>query len=227
MARLAAVDRASREGRRLDADGIIRDAPDPAARETLRAFVAVEVPESLRDRCAAVGKRLSRHAKGVSWVKAENLHLTLRFLGSARPAQLSRLAESIAHKAAKMHPFDIELAGLGCFPSPRRARVIWIGVGEGVELLRSLAEKVEGAAGKAGFARESRPFSGHLTLGRVRMRDDVAGSGDLSELINRENPGVLGRFRVPEVTLMHSRLHPGGSIYTPINRIPLGREDDP
>lgn len=185
--------------------------------------MAIEIPESLRDRCAAIARRLAREAKAVSWVTPANLHLTLKFLGSARPGRLARLAESVAHKAAKMEPFEVELAGLGCFPSPRRPRVIWIGVGQGAEPLCVLADKVEGAAAKAGFDREARPFSGHLTLGRVRMKSGAAGSGDLSDLIGREDPGVLGRFSVPEVVLMHSQLHPGGSIYVPIHRIPLGR----
>jgi len=288
---------------------------DPAP-ETLRAFLAVEIPEALRERCAAIGERLGREVTGVSWVKAANLHVTLKFLGNARPAQIARLAESLAHKAARIEPFDVELAGIGCFPSPRRARVIWIGVGDGTEPLRRLAEKAEGAGEKAGFARESRPFSGHLTLGRVRMprgparragrenlrggparragrenlrggpargagrenlrggparragrenlrggparragrenlrggparragrenlrggpargadrqtSDHEAGSGggDLSGLVAREDPGVLGRFRVSEVVLMQSRLHPDGAIHTPLHRIPLGRE---
>jgi 2'-5' RNA ligase len=211
------------EGARLDADGIFRELPELAARESLRAFVAIEIPESLRERCAAIGRRIARDTGGVSWVRPANLHLTLKFLGGARPAQLERLAESLAHKAAKTEPFEVELAGLGCFPSARRARVIWIGVAEGGEPLRALADKVEGAAAKAGFDREARPFSGHLTLGRVRMKSDGTGRGDLSDLIAREDPGVLGRFGVTEVVLMHSRLHPGGSVYIPIHRIALGR----
>ncbi len=209
-------------------------APAP---ETLRAFLAVEIPEPLRERCAAIGERLAREVKDVSWVKAVNLHVTLKFLGNARPAQIARLVESLAHKAAKIEPFDLELAGIGCFPSARRARVIWIGVGEGAESLRGLAEKAEGAGEKAGFARESRPFSGHLTLGRVRMpqgparrgdgqapdREIGSREGDLSELVPREDPGVLGRFRVSEVVLMQSRLHPAGAIHTRLHRVPLGR----
>ncbi len=225
------------EERTLDAEELFRDLPDLAAQETLRAFVAIDIPESLRERCAEIEERLARHAEGVSWVRAANLHLTLKFLGAARPAQLLRLVESLAHKAAKVEPFEVEIAGLGCFPSPRRARVIWAGVGEGGEALRAVAEKVAGAAVKAGFPRESRPFSAHLTLGRVRMAGapvrragrqglDRAGGtrgGDLSDLIAREDPGVLERFRVSEIVLMYSRLHPAGAVHTPIHRIPLGR----
>jgi 2'-5' RNA ligase len=192
-------------------------------KEAIRAFVAVEIPDALRARCAEIGRRLAPAAGHVSWAKPGNLHLTLKFLGNATPAQLDRLAEALAHKAAKLRPFEVELKGVGCFPSPRRPRVIWIGTGEGAEALVLLAEKVDGAAGKAGFSRERRAFSPHLTLGRVRMNSSQV---DLGPLLVREAPGSLGRFPVAEVVLMQSQLHPGGSIYTPLRRFPLGRGEE-
>ncbi|OGP83949.1 MAG: 2'-5' RNA ligase [Deltaproteobacteria bacterium RBG_13_65_10] len=190
--------------------------------ESIRAFVAVEIPGPLRALCAEICRRLAPATGRVGWVKPENLHLTLKFLGNADPSRLERLAESLAHKGAKLHPFEVELKGLGCFPSPRRPRVIWVGTGEGAEALALLAQKVEGAAAKAGFSREARAFSPHLTLGRVRMDSPPA---DLGSLLAREDPGSLGRFFVTEVILMKSRLDPGGSIYTPLRRIPLGRRE--
>jgi len=194
--------------------------------ETFRAFVAVEIPAPLRARCAEVARRLSGAAGRVSWVKEENLHLTLKFLGEAEPRRIDRMLESLVHKAAKVEPFEAGLAGLGCFPSPRKARVIWIGVSEGAEALRDLAARVDGAAGKAGFERESRAFSPHLTLGRVRMSSPArgpAGGEDLGTVLAREDPGLLGRFPVTEAVLVRSRLGPGGSVYTPLHRIALGR----
>jgi 2'-5' RNA ligase len=195
--------------------------------------VAVELPEALRARCGAVTERLRGEAGKVSWVKPGNLHLTLKFLGNATPSQAERLLDSLTHKLAKLSPFQLELRGLGVFPSLRRPRVIWIGVAEGALALRELAQKVEGSAAKAGFPREARAFSPHLTLGRVKMgegagertRPEGPPGGTLGRLLAREDRGALGRFSVLEVALIRSRLDPGGAIHTPVHRVRLGRPE--
>jgi 2'-5' RNA ligase len=192
--------------------------------EGFRAFVAIEIPDAIRAQCAGLSATLGAGARHVTWVKPGNLHLTLKFLGNARAAQAKRLLESLRHKARKLSPFEVALAGLGAFPSLRRPRVIWVGVTEGADALRDLAAKVEGAAAKAGFPRESRAFSPHLTLGRVKM----AGKGEsLQALLARSDPGPLGRFPVGEVVLFQSRLSPGGAVHTPLHRVALGRETGP
>lgn len=200
-----------------------------------RGFVAVALPDAIRARCARLTEALRPAPARVAWVRPGNLHLTLKFLGNTRPSQAKRLVGSLTHKALKLSPFDVELAGLGAFPSPRRPRIIWIGVGEGADRLRDLAAKVEGAAAKAGFSREARPFSPHLTLGRVKMARSRSGkpSGrppsegaageDWQALLARSDPGSLGRFPVGEILLIESRLTPGGALYTPLHRVKLGR----
>lgn len=198
-----------------------------------RAFVAVELPEALRARCGAVTERLRGEAGKVSWVKPGNLHLTLKFLGYATPSQAERLIDSLTHKLAKLSPFELELRGLGVFPSLDRPRVIWVGVAEGAPALCELAQKVEGSAAKAGFPREARAFSPHLTLGRVKMekgararrRPEGPPVAALGRLLAREDPGSLGRFSVLEVALIRSRLDPGGAIHTPVHRVRLGRPE--
>ncbi len=201
--------------------------------DAYRAFVAIELPEDLRRRCAALIDRLREHAPGVGWVRPRNLHLTLKFLGMTRPSQAERLSESLAHKAAKLPPFAVSLEGLGAFPSPRRPRVLWVGIGEGREALRDLAGKVDGAAGKAGFSRETRAFSPHLTLGRVKMARVGSIDGpinrpiDWPDFIARLDPGPLGRFTADALTLVRSELGPGGAVHTPLQRVPLGRCRDP
>lgn len=204
--------------------------------ELLRAFVAIEIAEDVRARCADLISRLRRDAGRVSWVKPSNLHLTLKFLGNARRPQIKRLVESLAHKAMKVSPVDVELSRLGAFPSTRRPRILWIGVSVGAEALRDLARKVESSARKAGFPEEARGFSPHLTLGRVRMSARVPGCGggqraapwgspgsDLGSLLAEVDPGPVGRFAVNELVVFESRLDPGGSIYTPLHRVRLGR----
>ena len=207
--------------------------------EGFRGFVAIALPDEIRSRCARLMTSLRGEARQVSWVKPGNLHLTLKFLGNTRPSQAERLLASLAHKAMKLSPFEVVLGGLGVFPTFRRPRIIWLGVSEGAGSLEELAAKVEGAAAKAGFSRESRRFSPHLTLGRVKMARRRSGKSstqtlseqrvgeDLQALLGRSDPGALGRFTVREVVLIESRLSPGGSLYTPRGQVKLGREPGP
>jgi len=210
--------------------------------EGFRGFVAIALPDEIRSRCARLLTTLRGEARQVSWVKPGNLHLTLKFLGSTRPSQAERLLASLAHKAMKLSPFEVVLGGLGVFPTFRRPRIIWVGVSEGAGSLEELAAKVEGAAAKAGFSRESRRFSPHLTLGRVKMARRRSGKPsaqplsekrvgedleDLQALLGRSDPGALGRFTVREMVLIESRLSPGGALYTPLARVKLGREPGP
>ena len=207
--------------------------------EGFRGFVAIALPDEIRSQCARLLATLRGEARHVSWVKPGNLHLTLKFLGNTRPSQAERLLASLAHKAMKLSAFDIALGGLGAFPTPRRPRIIWVGVSEGAGPLEDLAAKVEGAAAKAGFSRESRRFSPHLTLGRVKIARRSSGkpsaqtfsekrvSEDLQALLARSDPGALGRFTVREMVLIESRLSSGGAVYTPLARVKLGRDPGP
>lgn len=204
--------------------------------EGFRGFVAIVLPDEIRNRCARLLTTLRGGAGHVSWVKPENLHLTMKFLGNTRPSQAERLLASLAHKAMKLSPFEIAFGGLGVFPTLRRPRIIWLGVSEGAGSLEGLAAKVEGAAAKAGFSRESRRFSPHLTLGRVKITRRRSGkpsvqtvsekrvSEDLQILLARSDPGALGRFTVREMVLVESRLSPEGAVYTSLARVKLGRE---
>lgn len=175
-------------------------------------------PEALRAALAVEIERLSGKARGVSWVATPNLHLTIRFLGEVEPDRLEAVATTLAEVATAGPAFHLALQGLGAFPSPTRPRVVWAGVTGGAEVVE-LATRVEEALAKLGFAREGRPFSAHVTLGRARepQRDPVLAAA-LAMGAQRE----FGSFRVDEITLMRSDLSPRGARYTPLGSWRLG-----
>jgi len=193
--------------------------PSGGKDERIRAFFAVELGNGLREAAAAVVAELRRRdARGdVRWVRTEALHVTLRFLGDVERAHLGGLVEAVAAQAASLAPFTLEIGALAAFPSPRKPRVVALGLLPHEPLARAAAA-VERGVVAVGFAPEERPFRGHLTLGRTRGRrpprlDDVA---------------VPGHAPMPvrELVLFSSELLVGGARYTPLERVPLGSAND-
>jgi 2'-5' RNA ligase len=178
--------------------------------ETQRLFLAVFPPPETQAAVAAAADALRAAAPHmpVSWVRRENLHFTLRFLGDCDPAQAGRAEAALTEAAAGAGAFDAALGGHGAFPSPRHARVLWLGMEAGEGALRSLAGSLEAALAARGFGPADKPFAPHLTLGRVRQ------GGDWSEVLAAVPP-VLLPFRVREAALVRSTLGPGGPEYQP------------
>lgn len=143
---------------------------------------------------------------GVAWVKASNLHLTLKFLGDVEEQRIEAIATSLTKAAAQVDAFDLTIGGFGAFPTRARPRVIWVGANG--PRLHALVESIESALEPLGFPRETRPFAGHITLGRVRARS----TRGLSCHTGAE--GHHGATRVTRIVLMRSQLTPGGASYT-------------
>ena len=143
-------------------------------------------------------------------MKPDNLHYTMRFLGELGEDGARRAAEAATEAASNAREFAAALGGLGAFPDPRRARVIWIGLSAGGEALVALARDLERALAKRGFGKADKPFTAHLTLGRVREP-----GRDWTEALAGLHPGEpAARFTVDRICVIESRLRPGGSIYT-------------
>jgi len=183
----------------------------------VRSFVAVLLPEAVRLRVDEAAAALRERARGVSWVRAENLHVTLRFLGSVDEATLGQVRDALAGAAAEVPPFRLALAGFGGFPSAQAPRVIWAGVSEGAESLVALHARLEAALGRRGLPPEGRAFHAHVTLGRAREPRGVPGIAGLLEAAREP----LGEMRVEAVHLMRSDLDPGGARYSVLAREPL------
>ena len=141
----------------------------------LRSFVAVEIPAGIQSAIAqsTAGLQKALPRPLVRWVAAQNLHLTLKFLGDVSPTNLERLAEALKVETARLTGFELSVGGLGAYPTSRRARVFWVGI-EAPAALASLQRLVEGIAARLGYPPEERPFSPHLTIGRVGQNATAA-----------------------------------------------------
>jgi 2'-5' RNA ligase len=181
----------------------------------LRSFIAIETPleiqKALAQAAAPLKKLLPKPL--VRWVAPQNAHLTLKFLGDVSPANLEHLAEALKAEAASHEMFSMSVGGLGAFPNPRHARVIWLGL-EAPPALIALQHGVDAAAAQLGYPMEQRPFSPHLTIGRVAQN---ASSSDLQFIrgaLESTKVGILGTIRVQAIHIFKSLLQPGGPVYT-------------
>jgi 2'-5' RNA ligase len=172
----------------------------------------------VRSRLAAEVDALRPVAADVAWVAAANLHVTLKFLGRVDAARLPEIESALAGAVAPTAPFDLTVRGLGAFPTPTRARVIWAGAAAATDAAGQLATSVDEVLAGLGFVRETRAFAPHVTLGRVREpRRDAALAGALAAGERRE----FGRVVVERVSLMRSELSPRGARYTELRALTL------
>lgn len=184
--------------------------------EAVRTFICLQLPAFARDRLASTQQRLRESGAQVSWVRLQNVHLTLKFLGSVPADRLQDVVEAVQRAVIPASSIPLELSMLGCFPNRRAPRVVWAGLKQCPEELKKLQKRVEKELVATGFPAESRPFSPHFTLGRVRSGRNIR---KLLAAMQSERLDPL-RFEVAEVVVMASRLHPSGALYTPIARIP-------
>ena len=192
----------------------------------MRVFLAIEIPENVKDRLVEVQERLRPRLAGVRWERREKLHLTLVFLGEIAEARLEELKETVKECLKGARGFDLSLKGVGFFPSPRRPRVVWIGIEEEFKI-GELAERLEKALEEAGFEFDKKPFHPHVTIGRVDLRRTPGREGGRAVGLAEKLGSVGGfllkgvEFEVDSVVIMRSELRPTGSVYTVLSRVYL------
>jgi RNA 2',3'-cyclic 3'-phosphodiesterase len=188
----------------------------------LRSFIAVEVPPEVQN---AISQSLAPLQKSlpkplIRWVAPQNVHLTLKFLGDVSPINLEQMAEAIRFEAEAHQAFSMSVAGIGAFPNSRRPRVIWIGLAAPAALT-ALQRGVEAASASLGYAAENRPFSPHLTVGRVGQAVSVSDLHKIHLALEEMKVGQLGQVQVTAIHIFKSDLRPGGSVYTPLYVLPM------
>lgn len=187
----------------------------------LRAFIAVEIPAEIQQK---IQEETAVFRKGihslVRWVPSQNMHLTLKFLGDVSPNSVEFLMQMLRNEAAHVQSFDIHLAGLGAFPNLKRPRILYIGI-QAPAALDALQRGIEAASRRLGYEAEERPFSAHLTLGRVRQTVTAVEQQQIRRAVEGTQVDLLGTARVDSVHLYKSDLNPGGSLYTRLYSAPL------
>jgi 2'-5' RNA ligase len=188
-----------------------------------RLFVALEPPEPVRRRLAAMQAGMRRAAGaasgGVRWVAPEGIHLTLQFLGAVPEERVAAVECALAEAAAGSGALHLEVRGAGGFPSARRPRVLWAGLAGDVEPLAALAAGIGRQLAPLGYAPEERAFSAHLTLGRAR---EGRGAPGLAAAIAAAAEQEGAPWRASEVCLVESHLSPTGARYEVLARVALG-----
>lgn len=188
----------------------------------IRAFVAIHLSPEITHNLEQVLQDLKRSwpQAPVRWVPANNIHVTIKFLGDVSLSNISLLTKMLQTEAVRHAPFEISVGRLGAFPSMRRPRVIWVGV-EAPPELQALQRGVEGEMARLGYAPEDRDFSPHLTLGRVARNISGDEMQRLSDLLAGSKVGFLGATRVQSIQLYRSDLQPSGAVYTALFTAPL------
>jgi 2'-5' RNA ligase len=187
----------------------------------LRLFLALDLPDAVRsglDTAAAAARALGAD---VRWVRSESLHLTLVFLGERPAAQVDAITTRVGAVCAAHAPFALRVAGMGCFPSPSRPRVLWAGLAGEIAALKALQRDVLDALVRAGLAAAEERFDPHLTLGRVRNEVPLGPRSALGRAWVALPSPALPPIPIRACHLMRSELGRGGARYSALRTFPL------
>ncbi len=185
--------------------------------EQIRSFIAIELPDEIKVKLGQLKARLqSDKQTWVKWVEPDSIHLTLKFLGTIAIDRTGEILKAMEEATQAMPTFQLAVKDLGVFPNLKRVQVVWVGISGEIDKLSQLQQRLESNLALLGFTPESRPFTPHLTLARLR---------DHASLDEREKLGQLiagtkfeaGNIKVDAISLMRSQLTREGAIYSRIS----------
>ncbi len=187
----------------------------------LRIFAAINVSIPSVRKVAELQRKLRSQQSAelkIGWVPPANLHITLKYYGNLIPEQVEAVAAAARTAAKGVAPFEVTARGLGVFPKPEEPRILWVGLGGGNERMKTLQARLEEASEDLGFEPDGRPFSGHLTLGRIRQ-----GTEGIDTWLQDYAEEDCLASSIDEIVIYESRLHRKGAEYVSHYRVPLNR----
>lgn len=185
----------------------------------MRTFIAIELPEKIKTALSSIQNQLKTTGADVKWVKEENIHLTLKFLGGINEQTLEKVKNILGETAKTTPPFQMRIGSLGAFPKIDFPRVIWAGAVQGETESKKIADQLEDQLAEINIPKEERPFSAHITLGRLRSGRNKE---KLTTMLNKlKDEMEILEFKVEKITLFASKLTPGGPIYESLQEAAL------
>ena len=190
--------------------------------EQIRSFIAVELPDELKSRLEQLETRLKSETQApVKWVNPDGIHLTLKFLGNIDAAMTGDITTVMEKAVEGMPPFRLEVKDLGVFPNVRRVQVAWVGLSGEVDKLRQVQQYLESNLEQLGFTSESRAFTPHLTIARLRDRATPDERQEFGQLIAETEFDAAHPIKVNFINLMKSQLTREGAIYSRLSAVEL------
>jgi RNA 2',3'-cyclic 3'-phosphodiesterase len=182
-----------------------------------RLFIAVQIPPDQIEKITNISDYFQSQVppKSMKWVDPANLHITVKFLGETPREKIEQIQTILEQSVRSLTPFELSIEGLGMYPHDRQPRTIWLGI-EGSEPLVAYHEQLDDALSLAGFEKDKKPLSPHLTLARVRDRMDRDTVHQIGSTLSQFKVDSLGTLKVNEIKLIESKLTPKGPIYTPL-----------
>jgi 2'-5' RNA ligase len=190
--------------------------------ETVRSFIAVELPDEVRKEIGKLQDSLKTGRQDfVKWVSPDSIHLTLKFLGDIATDKVDEIIAAVEDSVAGIAPFTLHMDGLGVFPGLKRIQVVWVGLTGDIDNLRRIQKNIEENLFVLGYPEEEREFTPHMTLGRVRFQPPPEEQQKFVHLLTAAVFSSAYNINVASVTLMKSQLTPKGAIYTKLGSVNL------
>jgi len=190
--------------------------------EQVRSFIAIELPDELKEGLAQIEAQLKLgKPSSVKWVDPSSIHLTLKFLGNIAVDRISAITQAMEEATQGISPFHLEVTGLGVFPNLKRVQVAWVGIGGEIDKLGQIQQRIESSLAPLGFTAESRPFTPHLTLARLRDRASADERQRFGQLIAGTRFEAVYTIKVASINLMRSQLTREGAIYSRLSSVGL------
>lgn len=181
----------------------------------MRIFIGINFSDSTREEIERSLKPFKKIATPIKWVKPENVHLTLKFIGEVSPEKYSQIEEVFTNNDFNVGAFDLEIAGFGKFGRGRELNILWVGI-EKNETIKNLYQRIEDTLAKIGISKEKRPFKAHLTVGRNKKNFNFK---PLFELLDKNADVHVTKFRVNAFQVFKSELFSTGPVYTILKEI--------
>jgi len=190
----------------------------------MRTFIAIDFSPEIREKIGEIIKYFKTQTPdyALKWVETQNLHMTIKFLGEVSEGHLQTIKDVLSDTLKGSGAFEIEVTGMGMYPSTQKPRVIWLGV-EGSEPLKDIHETLDLALQKASIPPDKRGLSPHLTIARVRKNVETLIVQDIGKTLSQFKIDSLGKCTIDKIVLYKSTLTPVGPIYDPVLSIPLDK----